>query len=259
MLRRLLTAMSIALSVGLGPGTTDKCCRAEFTSIGPIPYLSKEDSPFPVDGSTPNFFLEDFEDGELNTPGIFQPLLPITHATVIGPHVLTDSVDADDGLIDGHGNDGHSLAANSFLVFPVNPPTSWSQIRFGFDRTLLGFYPNAFGFVWTDGIAPNDVLIELFDDQWNQLAHDEFEELGDGSQSGGSSEDRFLGVVSSAPFAFVQITSMYSAAPYTFEIDHVQYGSVDVPEPSAIVIGLLSFAILFGALHRQIIARIANN
>jgi hypothetical protein len=36
--------------------------------IGPTPYLSEADSPFFPFG--PNFFLEDFEDGSLNTPGV---------------------------------------------------------------------------------------------------------------------------------------------------------------------------------------------
>jgi hypothetical protein len=215
--------------------SADECAAARFSFLGPTPYFSAADSPFPVNGSSPDFYLEDFEDGELNTRGIFQPLLPITHASVIRPHELTDSVDSDDGILDGVGNGGHSLAANAFIVFPIDPPQSRSYIRFGFDRLSLGFYPNAFGFVWTDGISSNDILIELFDEQWQLLAENRFERLGDDLLTGQTAEDRFLGVVSTTYFAYVRITSMYAGSPYTFEIDHVQYGLVNVPEPVSIL------------------------
>jgi hypothetical protein len=241
LVHRFLTTLAAAVAIFCARQDT---CRAGFTFLGPAPYLSAADSPFPVDGSNANFYLEDFEDGELDTPGIFQPLHPITHASVIQPHGLTDSVDADDGLIDGVGNDGHSLAANAYLVFPIDPPRSWSHIRFGFDPILLGFYPNSFGFVWTDGIASNDVLIELFDDDWELLASNKFVGLGDDFLSGQTAEDRFIGVISSIPFAYVQITSMYSGSPYTFEIDHVQYGWIEVPEPRAASLVLAAFMIL---------------
>lgn len=216
---------------------------AGFTFLGPTPYLSRADSPFPVDGSNPNFFLEDFEDGELNTPGIFQPLHPATHGSVIHPHHLTNSVDSDDGLIDGDGTGGHSMAANAYVVFPTDPPHSWSDLRFGFDSTELGFHPNAFGFVWTDGIAPNKVRIEVFGGDWQLLGQGEFQGLG-GALPGDTSDDRFLGVVSSAPFEFVQITSMYPGSPDTFQIDHVQYGLIAVPEPSTTAMGIASLSLL---------------
>ena len=58
------------------------CCacstEAEVIVIGPRPYLSAADSPFDMSGLGTTFFLEDFEDGELNTLGIFQPGLPGT-------------------------------------------------------------------------------------------------------------------------------------------------------------------------------------
>ena len=42
---------------------------AETIFFGPTPYLSAADSPFDLSGLGTTFFLEDFEDGELNTPG----------------------------------------------------------------------------------------------------------------------------------------------------------------------------------------------
>lgn len=43
--------------------------RAGFTFLGPTSYLSAADSPFPVDGSNPNFYLEDFEPDMPCVPG----------------------------------------------------------------------------------------------------------------------------------------------------------------------------------------------
>ena len=59
-------------------------------------YSSFADSPF-FSQSFSYFYLEDFEDGALNTPGV------TTHQSwyVKGPSASTDSVDADDGVVDG--------------------------------------------------------------------------------------------------------------------------------------------------------------
>jgi hypothetical protein len=217
--------------------------HAAWVFLGPTPYLSRADSPFPVDGSNANFFLEDFEDGLLNTPGIFQPLLPITHASVLQPHQLTDSVDGDDGVVDGNGQGGHALAANAYMVFPTNPPFTWSTTRFGFDKGALGHFPNAFGFVWTDGVSPSTLLVEFFDQDWQFLAQRELGDLGDDRLTGETADDRFLGFVSDTPFAFVQITNKYPGPPYTFEIDHVQYGVI--PEPTGLILAVVG-VLLFG-------------
>src|SRR5687768_15287026 len=47
---------------------------AETVFLGPITYRSAADSPFDLSGLGETFFLEDFEDGEMNTPGISQPM-----------------------------------------------------------------------------------------------------------------------------------------------------------------------------------------
>lgn len=235
----------------------DTQSRAEFIFLGPTEYFSKTDSPFPVDGSNPSFFLEDFEDGLLNSPGIFQPLLPITHATVVGPSQLTDSVDADDGVIDGYGRSGHSMASTAYTLIPTDPPFSWSDMRFGFDRNELGFYPNSFGFVWTDGVAPSSLLIEVFDSQFQLLAQHDFAGLGIDPLTGETGEDRFLGVVSSTPFAYVQLTSKYQGLPYAFEVDHIQYGVTEVSEPASIVL-LLAFVFVFSITYLKLTRRVVE-
>ena len=79
--------------------------------IGPSPYLGF-DNALPGAGSAISpfsglsfsyFYLETFEDGALNTPGV-----SADHGFVGCYSVYEDSVDADDGVIDGNGNGGHS-------------------------------------------------------------------------------------------------------------------------------------------------------
>ena len=75
--------------------------------FGPTPYLSVDDRP---DGFCEECELEDFEDNEVDAflsldceilgPDIDDPLVPGVQ--------ITDSVDGDDGEIDGSGNGGHS-------------------------------------------------------------------------------------------------------------------------------------------------------
>ena len=102
--------------------------------LGPIPYLSVADSPFDLEGSA--FVVEDFEDGVFNVPGVVA-----SAGAPIGPGGTTDSVDADDGAIDGLGNDGNSF-------FSINGAAG---ITFTFDTDVLGALPTSAGIVWTDG------------------------------------------------------------------------------------------------------------
>src|SRR6266481_7452029 len=70
------------------------------TLLGPTPYLSFGDSPF--NGPSFSYFhLETFEDHLLNTPGVTGSPGGVT-SVVFGP-AIHDSVDFDDGVIDGSG------------------------------------------------------------------------------------------------------------------------------------------------------------
>jgi hypothetical protein len=93
---------------------------------GPIQYLSFNDSPFQeIDFET--FYLEDFEDRLFNVPGVTatnnnpgQTLSVLTHS------IYGDSVDGDDGIIDGSGVTGYALADTNNLpstaLFKSVPP-----------------------------------------------------------------------------------------------------------------------------------------
>src|SRR4051794_41108441 len=75
---------------------------ARFTR--PPAYARTADGPFSVlDFSSGYFYLESFEDGAFNTPGA-----SASGGTVAPPGPDTDSVDADDGQLDGQGTGGHS-------------------------------------------------------------------------------------------------------------------------------------------------------
>src|SRR5438067_673727 len=98
----LLRMTSLAI-LGVAFGVSS--ARAAF--LGPSPYLSFADSPF-NGGSFGYFYLETFEDGALNTPGV-----TASAGSVTSPGSLTDSVDGDDGTIDGSGTAGHSYISGT--------------------------------------------------------------------------------------------------------------------------------------------------
>ena len=100
--RRLFNSKRAVLGTAAGllfvPAAFAVTLGASF--IGPSVYLSFADSPFKTLG-TP-VFVEDFEDGALNTLGVSTT----TPAIFTLASALTDSVDADDGAIDGSGISG---------------------------------------------------------------------------------------------------------------------------------------------------------
>jgi hypothetical protein len=191
---------------------------AAAQSLGPSPYLEFPDSPF-ASTSFNYFHLEDFEDGLLNTPGVSANI-----GTVFGPAGGADSVDGDDGIIDGLGQDGISYYSGF----------SGTQIVFDFDQSILGSYPTHAGVVWTDvasGSNTEPVSFEAFDATGTSLGTIGPFILGDGSRSGGTAEDRFFGWVNLGGISSIALSM---ASSNDWELDHVQYGAI--PEPSSIVL-----------------------
>src|SRR5690349_19688285 len=79
------------------------------STSGPKPYTSFNDSDLNgVDFSGGYFHLEDFEDEQLNVPGV-----TASAGAPFAPGSITDSVDADDGTIDGSGTAGFSFFSGS--------------------------------------------------------------------------------------------------------------------------------------------------
>lgn len=201
------TALAIVLS---SLGST---ASAQTTLIGPAPYLSENDSPW---YGMPGLVLEDCEDDAFDIPGV----LP-SDGEVIGNAINVDSVDADDGAIDGFGRDGHSFFAAT---------GSNVGILFTFDPDIIGRLPTHAGVVWTDGLG--DVRFEAFDGDGVSLGvlagfH------ADSSTWGETAEDRFYGVEHPGGIGAILISNDSTG----IEIDHLQYvapagcNPADIAEP----------------------------
>ncbi len=236
--------------------------RAELTAVGPLPYLSAADSPF---ASDPRYvtYIEDFEDGVLNIPGVVEVPLPPgvgvpdpppggvdpIPGIILPPGPNTDSVDGDDGVIDGDGSGGRSL--ESVRYSSLLSGTVPSFLRFRFEPSASGQYPRAFGFVWTDGepgsylrLAVNEVGVFLKERVSFHML------VGDQTFDGGTVEDRFFGIASDAGIVDILIISHYDdllgpGGRNSFEIDHLQVSYL-VPEPSAaalLMVGAAGFSL----------------
>lgn len=180
-----LIALSIFFYASLASAQT-------ATFFGPTPYLQQSDTP--AGFSALPVVLEDAEDSVLD------PDLS-TAATIIGPGGLTDSVDIDDGVIDGSGTNGRSLFSGS----PV--------------RVTFISRPISAGLVWTDGGGGANVSFEAFDAAGVSLGtHGPFV-IGDNSNFGATDEDRFFGVRYAQGISAILITHTSGG----YEIDHIQW------------------------------------
>lgn len=215
----------------LSAGVVAASASAQFQ--GPTPYLDRPDSPFAGVPAWAYFHVEDFEDG-LNTPG-----LSASAGSLLSSGGLRDSVDADDGAIDGSGSAGFSWYS-----------ASSRSIDFSFDALVLGALPTHAGIVWTDvgftdgTFCVGHVAFEAFDSGGLSLGSIGPFQVGDGAANGGTAEDRFLGVINLGGISRIRISMPDSG---DWEVDHVQYGLV--PAPGALA--LAGAAALIGARRRR--------
>lgn len=188
---------------------------------GPLEYLSDADSPYSgLDG----WVLEDFEDGLLNIAGV--SVSP--GGQVLAPSGVTDSVDGDDGSIDGSG-----VAGWSYFF------TAAGGLTISFDAGVIGGAPTSAGIVWTDGAG--EVTFRAFDTMGNLIG----ETTGfhaDAGFGGGTAEDRFYGVTHAAGIGSIFIITSSGG----FEVDHLQYV---IPTPGTAA--LLVCAGLVGSRRRR--------
>ena len=212
--------------------------------VGPTSYLSKADSPFSLTGLGVTFFLEDFEDHLFNTSGASASAGGV--ASVIWGSTLHDSVDADDGTIDGSG-----LLGDDF--FYSNGATG---IRFTFDARVLGSLPTAAGIVWTDG--GGTTTFEAFDANGVSLGTTGPVSIADGSSNGTTAEDRFFGVINQSGISAIKISNTSGG----IEVDHLQYGQLPSPAVSStspssgatnVAVGSLITAVFSGAMDSSTI------
>ncbi|MBN8644976.1 MAG: VCBS repeat-containing protein, partial [Planctomycetes bacterium] len=173
-------------------------------SFGPLPYLRQSDSPFPLSGLGTTAFIETAEDGLLNTPGV-----TTNGATVCGCGGINDSVDADDGTVDGSGTSGSSIFAGDGA----------GGILFTFNTGAFGRLPQYAGVVFTDGGLGGNVTFEARDGAGNPIGS--FPAYtADGSNGGTTAEDRFFGIVHAAGIGSIRIRCTGGG----IEADHLQYG-----------------------------------
>lgn len=216
-----LSTQSVRLAIGAGLLVSASTAHAQL--LGPSPYLSFADSPFNGVAFPEYFHLENFEDGLLNTPGVSST------GTVVGPSTLTDSVDADDGAIDGSGTGGHSYFTGQVQTL----------LGFNFSEAALGGLPTHVGIVWTDvgavlggtfGFGP--VTFNVYGPGGALLDTTTAANLGDGAINGTTAEDRFFGYVSDAGISRIEIFMQFSQ---DWEVDHLQYGRVPTPGAAALL------------------------
>lgn len=203
--------------------------------IGPTPYLSFADSPFAGLAFVPgDFYLEDVEDGLINTPGLVVTGSGLCVTNEAGCFLGT--------LIDSVGNGGNETVGHSIFANGNAGP-----ITITFDAGVLGYLPTAAGLVWTDGANP--ITFEAFDQNGVSLGilvgnH------ADGSNSGTTDEDRFYGAINPGGISRLTIID-----PAGIEIDHIQYGLLaqieGVPEPSTWAMILFGFGAIGCVLRRR--------
>lgn len=175
--------------------------------LTPVPYVKKADSPFTGVKFPSYFHFEDFEDGLLNTMGVTSDVG--THSKPFGN--LVDSVDEDDGAVDG------KCGSNCDSWFFGN---GVSGITFTFDAIALGSLPTHVGIVWTDGGASCDMTFTAYDASNAVIGTKTLTQAGDAQNTGQVAEDRFFGVVASGGVKAIKVTNTSGG----IEVDHLQYG-----------------------------------
>ena len=199
---------------------------SQAASVGPTPYLSAADSPW-NSVSFSSFYLETFEDGLLNTLDV--TAAGATNVSDAGGQ-FTDSVDSDNGPIDGFGISGRSHYTTS----------GTTGITYTFGTATLGQLPTHAGVVWTDLTGAADVFLEAFDQNSISLGILAAGALNDAVSTGETAEDRFLGWENPGGISSIRV---YQSAS-DMELDHLQYG-VAVPEPTTVGLALAAMVLCY--------------
>jgi predicted secreted protein len=234
--------LALVFSMLLMTGIT----QAATTALGPLPYRSFENravtpdiSPFSKNYDGPSgpgpfgplascpggrcvtgtvgakplyFYLEDLRDGTVNTPGLTVSPLNV---------VPGDSVDEDDGAINGNGTSPFSLRGDG---------SNSAQLELRFNAGVLGKLPTHVGVVLTDGNKNAKTRVDVFDvsgtlvGTTNANLTNSF--LDNSFNGGGAGEDRFFGFISAQGIAKMTVTNIRAggSGSSAFTIDHIQYG-----------------------------------
>jgi hypothetical protein len=181
-----------------------------------LPYAQRSDSPWAAGIRQGSIYVEDFEDGLVNTPGL---------AMALGIMGSGFSVDEDDGIM---GNDG-DLGRVYYGGFNTG-----GAVRAEFTADTEGRYPTYAGWVM-DTLDQSDATFAAYDPSGNLLAsYNYILQWG---------EFQFVGVY--APQGIRAIQSNFNERLF---VDHVQYGYA-IPEPGTAL--LTASAALAAACRRR--------
>ncbi|MGC3960107.1 MAG: hypothetical protein QM813_19920 [Verrucomicrobiota bacterium] len=205
-----------------------KIIASEAVFYGPSPYLSFSNSPFKA-LVFDSFYLETFEAGLGNLPGV-----TLNEGWRINnPASWADSVDADDGNVDGVGTAGHALfsgGAQASLIVSFDAAALGGHLP-----THVGIVATDVGFVFSGSVGVATVALTATDTNGMPLGLLVETNFGNGSlygdSPGATAEDRFFGVSCPAGIASVRLYLTNSA---DWEVDHLQFGylSEAVPRPT---------------------------
>lgn len=226
----------ILACLGLQAAVFGSNTLGSVTFFGPQPYLSIADSPFDTSGA--GFFIEDFEDGTLDTPPGVREWYP---GIILEPSAMTDSVDADDGSIDGQSTEGYSFYPTLRGGTFSNPPLRYTTYGIVFEETSAMGLPNFAGVAVTDGVPDSTLLVSVREANGNYQTR-QFRISMDGGADGETAEDLFVGATSDQGIRTIKVEHQYVSHAFDprFEVDHVQFGYY-VPEPncSLVIVGVL--------------------
>lgn len=222
-------------------GPTEYLCFDDSAAVG----CGGKDSPFA--GNTLDYFnVETFEgDSFFNALGVTPSAGSNITSILYGP-TIHDSVDSDDGTIDGSG-----LLGESYFAWDAN-----AGLTFTFNSAILGGLPTHAGLVWTDGIG--DWTFQAFDSLNNLIGSIGPTPLGVfGDYDGDTADDRFFGVLYPSGIFKIKIFDNSTIAG-AIEVDHLQYGlnlaepgPDPIPEPTTLLLFGLSSLLTFIASQKQ--------
>jgi len=199
---------------------------AQATFVGPVPYTSQASTPAGFYAPDAAVALEDFEDCSLDEGLSATAGTPVANAAgsgCTGYFGVIDSVDADDGVIDGSGSNGRSFFSAS----------GSSGITLTFPYTV-----EAAGAVWTDGEGL--VTFEAFGPGMISLGTVGPDALADGMVTGETAEDRFYGVRDAGGIVAIKLSN----AGGGIEIDHVQFERAVATPGLGAEAGLVAFLLM---------------
>lgn len=233
--KSFLVLFGLAASLILGGGVPPEANGAIM--IGPAKYLAFDNSVAgagtaisPFSGLSFGYFhLQDFESatGSIANGSTIAPGATLGLGSGSIPLGIRDSVDGDDGVIDGSGLTGKALFTD----------TGATGFRFDFSSTVLGALPTHAGIVWTDGPRSGNVVFEAFGPGNVLLGSISLGGFQDSVFNGTTAEDRFFGVIDTGGIASIAIRGTGGQG---LEVDHLQYGQAEdpsvVPEPAAFAV-----------------------